>query len=120
MATVLKQIYPIARKEHQCFFCGGIINKGEKYFRQSVECDGSVDDITTHINCDKLADKLKMYDEYGSYDEGLSSDGFAEAIYDYVKEYHKDPELKFGILPEWDLPFEELVKKVYNEVVNNN
>ncbi len=46
MATVLKQIYPTARKEHQCYFCGGIINKGEKYFRQSVECDGSVDDIT--------------------------------------------------------------------------
>jgi hypothetical protein len=121
MGTLLKQIYPIARKEHQCYFCGGIINKGEKYSRQSVENDGSVDDITTHINCNNLAEKLKMYEGfYGDYDEGLSSDGFAECIFDYVREHHKDPELKFGTLPEWDLPFDELVKKVYNEVINNN
>lgn len=121
MATVLKQIYPTARKEHQCYFCGGIINKGEKYSRQSVENDGSVDDITTHINCNKLAEQLKMYEGfYGDYDEGLSSDGFAEAIFDYVREHHKYPELKFGTLPDWDLPFDELVKKVYDEVVNNN
>ena len=120
MGILLKQMYPIARKEHKCYFCGGIINKAEKYSRQSVENDGSVSDITAHINCNNLAQNLKMYEEYGDCEEGLSSDGFAEAIFNYVREHHKDPELKYGTLPDWDLPFEELVKKVYNEVLNNN
>ena len=119
MGTLLKQIYPIARKEHQCYFCGGIINKGQKYSKQSVENDGSVGDITTHINCNKLAQNLKMYEEYGDCEECLSSDGFAEAIFDYVREHHKDPDLKYGTLTDWDLPFEELVKKVYQEVISN-
>ena len=31
---LLKETYPVARKEHRCGICGGIIEKGEKYVSQ--------------------------------------------------------------------------------------
>lgn len=34
MPTTLKFNHPIARKEHVCNWCGGVIPVGEKYERQ--------------------------------------------------------------------------------------
>ena len=47
MAKVLKQIYPTARKEHQCYFCGGIINNP----------------INTIMTVKQLKDELEKFDE---------------------------------------------------------
>lgn len=34
---LLKETYPVARKEHRCGICGGIIEKGEKYVSQNCK-----------------------------------------------------------------------------------
>lgn len=65
-------------KSHVCNFCGGRIAIGEKYNKSTHKYDGQIYDWKTHLHCDYLADKLKMYNEV--YDEGLSSDAFQETI----------------------------------------
>ena len=65
---VLRDKTPVARKEHRCNFCGGVISVGEKYNRQTNVYDGRVDDWVSHCECSKLACELDMFDDC---DEGL-------------------------------------------------
>lgn len=73
----LKQLTPVARKEHKCMWCGGIIPKGEKYERGTYLFDGYVYDWINHISCAILVQKLNMLD-YA--DEGITKDDFNEFI----------------------------------------
>ena len=66
--TVLRDKTPVARKEHRCNFCGGVISVGEKYNRQTNVYDGRVYDWVSHCECSELAYELDMYDDC---DEGL-------------------------------------------------
>lgn len=74
---VLRDKTPVARKEHRCNFCGGVISVGEKYNRQTNVYDGRVDDWVSHCECSKLACELDMFDDC---DEGLDDDGFIDNL----------------------------------------
>ena len=122
MSILIKETTPIARKEHYCEFCGGKINKGEKYIRQTQSDGGQAYTLKFHIHCSELCELLKMRNEYG---DNLTNVDFEGCVDEYVrrKHYVKSKPDKFGYIwhraTGWDLPFEELVKKVYREVINN-
>ena len=111
---ILKKTKPIARKQHRCEFCGGIIQVGEKYDKQTI-VDGYIYDFKTHERCEKVAIELDMYDDHCYCDDGLTQEEFEENINDYVREHHYD-ECEDDIDKEWKLPFPELVEKVYQEL----
>lgn len=76
-----------SRKRHRCNFCEYHIQSGETYMRSTHTYDGEIYTWKTHVLCDKIAEKLNMYDDC---DEGLTTDGFHECI---KNEYHNlDPE----------------------------
>lgn len=112
--TILKDKYPIARKEHECMFCGRIIRKGEKYHRSTLVY-GYIYDWVECKKCQFVASELNMYDNYD--DDGLSEDAFRENINDYVNENHYDKSID-DISKEWQLPFFKTVDKVYEELIN--
>lgn len=44
--------YPISRKSHRCSWCGEIIQKGEKYAKQFVICEGDAWTKKLHLECE--------------------------------------------------------------------
>jgi len=107
---VLSRSKPIAKKEHRCGCCGGIIKVGEKYANQAIHDTGRVDNFRSHFHCKSLTDMLNMWDNCD--EDGLGSDSFQENVYEYICENHD----KETIQIERNLPFPELAKKVYNEL----
>lgn len=76
--TVLRDDRPIARKEHQCNWCGEMILVGEKHSYQVAVFDGDFQHTRMHLECDAACDReLSGYD--GWYDpfgnrRGMTSD----------------------------------------------
>lgn len=87
MLTTLKESHPISRKEHICELCGGKINKGQKYHRQTNIYDGCIYDFISHEECSQIAFELDMYDNCDSED-GLSPDYFKDILDDYIHQEH--------------------------------
>lgn len=112
MVEILKNIKPIARKEHKCMFCGGIIKIGEKYDRQTCVYDGAAYDWINHHECSIIAHKLDMYD---GCDEGLNDEGFIASIQKYVYDNHYDDGID-DIAKDWQLPYYDTVKKILEEL----
>ena len=110
---VLKTKTPTAKKEHECNYCSGKIEVGEKYERVTCLFDGTVYDWISHLACSEVASKLDMYDR--CWDEGLSEDAFREFIDEYVYEKHYDDELD-DIAKDWQLPYKELAIKILEEL----
>lgn len=78
-----------ARKEHKCNWCNCKIQVGEIYTRQFNKQDGDTYAWKTHIHCEEIASKLKMFD-YA--EEGLNEELFQESIREgFVKlmEHHQ-------------------------------
>ncbi len=67
----------IAKKEHKCNFCHGIIKIGEKYGYQALKDGGIFYTWKSHLKCDAIASELNMYD---SCDDGLTDGDFCEYI----------------------------------------
>ncbi len=112
---VLKQFHPIARKDHRCMFCGGIIKKGEKYDRQTDVDSGEIYDWVNHNKCSKIASQLNMYKDC---DDGLDGYNFRSYIDNYIEENHYDYIMNKP-LPDWNhKTYEELVEKIYEELKN--
>ena len=112
---ILKLREPIAKKEHKCMLCGGVINKGEQYKRQTCIYNGSIYDLVCHSHCSFLASKLDMYDYC---DDGLDGEAFKENI---RTEYQDIMQSKFSEIyesKEFSFPvFSEqlnFVKKYHN------
>ena len=114
MFTQLKNIHPIARKEHTCMLCGKKIKKGEAYERQTNLYDGDVCDWIECNECETVSHELGMYDHIE--EEFLTEDDFREAVFQYVNNNHSDKETD-DISKEWQLPFLALVEKVYHELL---
>jgi hypothetical protein len=84
---IISQNKRTAIKEHRCDYCAGVINKGDIYQSSFIRFDG-VYQWKNHIDCQRIADKLRLFDDC---DEGLSEDDFKESIkdrYDYLLEVH--------------------------------
>ena len=112
--TIFKDLHPVARKEHECMFCGRIINKGEKYHRSTLVYDDVYDWVECK-KCEFVALELDMYDDCD--DDGLREEDFRENINQYVYDNHYDDSID-DIAKDWQLPFIETVDKVYEELIN--
>lgn len=115
MTTVLREIYPTAKKEHTCEFCACKIQPGQKYVRQTNVYDGVVGDFITHKECKEVARQLRMYDDCD--DSGLDGDSFREELNSYVYANHYD-ERTDDVYTSWQLNYYEIAKKVLKELKN--
>jgi hypothetical protein len=69
-----------AIKPHLCNYCCGKINIGDVYHKSAIVNDGVFYTFKNHTDCQKIAEKLKMFDE--NEHEGLTGEMFAEYIID--------------------------------------
>ena len=81
--NILSSKTPKARKQHRCDYCWSLIEIGEIYDNLSIENDGEVYTWKNHIDCQKIAEKLKMFEE--NQHEGVTESMFTECI---VEEYY--------------------------------
>lgn len=112
MPELIRKSKPIARKEHRCMWCGGVIPVGEMYERTVLKYDGYVYEWINHLQCRELAGSLDMFYECGN--EGLGEEYFKECIDNYIWEHHQNEndEIDEG----WDLPtYYEKVLKILEE-----
>lgn len=115
MITTLKDSYMIARKEHICDLCGGKINKGQKYYRQTNLYDGRFYEWVEHEECHQVTDELDMC-SVCDIDDGLSSNDFGAAIDEYIYQKHYD-DITDDIAEEWqNLTRYEEVCKILEEL----
>ena len=110
MITMLKESHPIARKEHICEFCGGKINKGQKYYRQTNIYDGCIYEWIEHEECHQIASALDMYGKC-DFDEGLSPERFRDILDEYIYQEHYD-DITDDISEDWQnlTKYEEVCK----------
>ena len=115
MPIMLKESHPIARKEHICELCGGKINKGQKYYRQTNIYDGCIYEWIEHEECYQIASELDMYGEC-DFDEGLSPDNFRDILDDYIYQEHYN-DFTDDIAEDWqNLTRYEEVCKILEEL----
>ena len=115
MLKTIKESNPIARKEHICNFCGGKINKGQKYYRQTNIYDGCIFEWIEHEECGRVASELDMYGKC-DYDEGLTSDRFGDILDEYIYQEHYD-DITDDIDEDWqNLTRYEEVCKILEEL----
>ena len=93
MITTIKSKEKKARKEHECMYCGGKINKNEIYDWQKLCQDGEFYEWKSHLKCSDIADGLEFHEKV---DEGLTSDHFCEFINDFMNEFFPNHELING------------------------
>lgn len=112
--TILKETTPVARKEHRCMYCHGIISKGQKYLRQTNAYDGYVGDWVCHQECHTLAHELCMFDDCP--DNGLDDEEFGERVSEYIYDEHYDSEAD-DVAKEWQgLTKHQEVLKILDEL----
>lgn len=66
----------VARKEHFCDFCNGIIKKGEKYNNQVNKFEGVPYTWRSHEHCLELINELDM-----DTDDGVTDQAFSDYVY---------------------------------------
>ncbi|MGN1217925.1 MAG: hypothetical protein ACI4TD_08110 [Phocaeicola sp.] len=111
MLKEINRTKPIARKQHKCNFCGGVIEKGEMYDNTTFVFDSSAYTWKSHLHCLNIASYI---DDYS--DEGITEDDFATWINEYVYENHFDEEID-DINKEWqDKSIPELAKMINDEL----
>ena len=107
MLEILKENNPVAKKDHVCQFCGGVIKEGERYNRTTISYDGDVYDWKSHLHCLELTANLDM--NRFCEDCGLTEEGFEAAISDYICEHHSG-DFKWGTMS-----ISERAKAIYDE-----
>ena len=66
-----------AKKQYRCDYCCSMIEIGTVYERSLYVYDRDFLTWKAHVSCQKIAEKLKMFDDC---DEGLTTDDFAGNI----------------------------------------
>jgi hypothetical protein len=95
MPDVLETVIRKAKKEHTCNYCGIEIMAGEMYEDQTNVYDGKLYHWKSHLTCNELVDKLKMFKDCW-YSEGLTADDFCT----YVDEFLRNKGALSGKWPE--------------------
>ena len=110
MPKTLKDSHTIARKEHICDLCGGKINKGQKYYRQTNIYDGCIYEWIEHEECHQIASELDMYGKC-DFDEGLTPECFRDILDEYIYQEHYD-DITDDIAEDWQnlTRYEEICK----------
>lgn len=74
MSDFLTETFPMAKKEHKCYICNELINKGENYVKQVGKFQDNFYDIKLHNNCYSIL--INYLDELDYYDlqEGWTLD----------------------------------------------
>lgn len=73
MTSELEHKTRLARKEYTCDYCGGKIDKGERYDYYKGVNDGEIFVWRSHLSCQSVADSIW---DYCDLDEGMSEDDF--------------------------------------------
>jgi hypothetical protein len=77
MPTLLREARPTARREHRCSCCGGSIDMGVAYCRETYVYDGHVYDWKVCAPCGPVTHLV--WDWAGPYqDEGIGLDDYVE------------------------------------------
>ena len=87
---IMNESQPKARKVHTCDWCGGDINVGEVYDRDTILGDGGFRVWKSHTECSKFASEYVLP---GCDEDGASSDDFTYTVMEMAKEFGFDIEL---------------------------
>jgi len=112
---MISQSSPVARKEHQCMWCSGVIKKGEKYEKSTYKY---VDELYTwknHLKCTKLYEELNMVDNDDGY--GIDSNTFSNCVHDFLLNHYSYEKIEDLDLCDENAVDEalEILKEVRNE-----
>lgn len=56
--------HPIARKVHQCVWCGQMIEKGEKHYSYTGTMDGEFQHNRAHLDCESAMNLVQEQDSF--------------------------------------------------------
>ncbi len=88
--TLLTQSTPRARKTHTCNWCGGDINVGETYERDTILDGNGFREWKSHTECSWFACE---YVYCGDQDNGVNEDDFVDVVMEMANEKGFDTEL---------------------------
>ena len=80
---ILRENFPIAKKEHICDWCEGKIESGIKY-KYQIWKDDNLFTWKSHLKCDRVADFLM--DHFGMED-GMDQAQFIDACFTLLTDY---------------------------------
>lgn len=83
MTECLRRSERTARKTHTCDFCGGTIEKGEKY-NHGVYKDDLIFEWKSHMRCDFIAAEIW---DLADPDEGMTEEDFHYACQDFCRAF---------------------------------
>lgn len=81
-----------AKKRHVCNYCGCHIEAGETYNRTVLKYD-DVYTWKSHPRCDKIANKLNMFDDCD--DEGIGADYFQTFIQETFIDIWREKDIEY-------------------------
>jgi len=94
MPTILKELRPVARKQHVCNYCHCTIEKGERYHRDTLVGDYTYDWLS-HEDCQEIVSVLDM-SQLCADSDGISQEDFEQIVndaYEFLTET-KEPQPK--------------------------
>lgn len=84
MPDILDEKNRVARKDHTCDYCGGIIKKGEEYNWAKLINEGRPYEWKAHKDCIMVSTALW---DYVDPDMGMSEEDFFEATRDFCETF---------------------------------
>lgn len=101
---------PIARKEHKCYECSGVIRVGEKYHKHHGVWDGRGADYKVCNECEEL--RAKMDENVYDNEEVTVFGGLTDSVFDshapaLIVPYIKNRRARGGEIRDWMIQAEE-------------
>lgn len=113
----LKESCPVAKKDHECDWCGGKIHSGEKYKIEVFKCDGELIEWKSHLKCDKLAEYIRHTRELDEMNHDIFIEACYEMLCNFCPESDDDEDLRDAI---WDKLIdnpEEGINELYDKLI---
>lgn len=61
--TLIREAFPIARKQHRCIWCGEAISAGEKHRHEISKYETELQDFRWHLECESAASEYFLAGE---------------------------------------------------------